>query len=165
MPTTATGSQHCASLPTHRNPVPTVDIIISHPGRGIVLVKRRFPPYGWALPGGFVDYGETVENAARREAKEETGIEVLLGDLVGVYSDPSRDARLHTISTVFAARCVDPDTLQSGDDAAEALFFPLNGLPELAFDHGAIVQDYAGRFAAQYGVAPPETPTSDTRTL
>lgn len=162
MPPPATGPQRDAPL-SMRNPVPTVDVIISHPGRGIVLVKRRFPPFGWALPGGFVDYGETVEHAAKREAKEETGLEVQLDDLVGVYSDPSRDARLHTISTVFAARCADPDALRGGDDAEEALFFPLDALPELAFDHSVIIQDFAGRFAVRYGIAP--TPTPDTPTL
>lgn len=147
--------EHCgAAAATHRNPFPTVDVIIAHPGKGIVLVKRRFPPLGWALPGGFVDYGESVEHAARREALEETGLETTLCDLVGVYSDPSRDERLHTISTVFAARCADPDALRGGDDAAEARFFSLDALPALAFDHGAIIQDFTGRFAAQYGVAP-----------
>lgn len=141
-----------APIAAHKNPFPTVDVIIAHPGRGIVLVERRFPPLGWALPGGFVDYGESVEDAARREAGEETGLDVELGDLVGVYSDPSRDERLHTISTVFAARCADPNAVKGGDDAARARFFPLDALPGLAFDHAAIVRDFAMRFAERYGL-------------
>lgn len=147
--------EHCgAPTATHRNPLPTVDVVITHPGKGIVLVRRRFPPLGWALPGGFVEYGESVEHAAKREALEETGLETTLDTLVGVYSDPARDERMHTISTVFAARCADPGAIRGGDDAAEARFFSLDALPELAFDHGAIIQDFAGRFAKRYGVAP-----------
>lgn len=144
-----------APLAAQRNPLPTVDVIIACPGRGIALVKRRFPPLGWALPGGFVDYGETIEHAARREANEETGLDATLGDLVGVYSDPSRDERAHTISVVYAARCGNPDAIRGGDDAAEARFFPLDALPELAFDHAAIVKDFAGRFGERYGLDAP----------
>lgn len=149
-----------ALVATHKNPLPTVDVVIAHPGMGIVLVKRRYPPLGWALPGGFVDYGETVESAALREAKEETGLDVALGDLLGVYSDPSRDSRLHTISTVFAARCSEPDRIKGGDDASEARFFLLNALPELAFDHRLILKHFASSLAALYGVAPGEPAAS-----
>ena len=135
---------HCGrTSSTYRNPAPTVDIIIAY-GEGIVLIKRRNPPHGWALPGGFVDYGETVEAAAVREAKEETGLTVELTGLLGVYSDPRRDTRQHTISVVFTAQALDPDELAAGDDAGEVAVFPLSRLPEpLAFDHARILDDYA----------------------
>lgn len=127
----------------HRNPVPTVDTIIYEPSKGIVLVKRKNPPHGWALPGGFVDYGETVENAAVREALEETSLAVHLTGLHGVYSDPTRDVRMHTISTVFTASADNPNDVRGGDDASEAIFFPLDRLPEpIAFDHHKIIKDF-----------------------
>lgn len=123
-----------------RNPYPTVDVIIELPG-GIVLVRRRNPPPGWALPGGFVDYGESVERAAVREAREETGLEVELTALLGVYSDPDRDPRFHTMSTVFVASA--RGTPRGGDDAAEARVFDPENLPEpMAFDHAGIIADY-----------------------
>lgn len=126
-----------------RNPAPTADMIIYDPERGIVLVKRRFPPPGWALPGGFVDYGERVERAAVREALEETGLEVELKGLVGVYSDPTRDPRQHTISTVYWGICAEPGRVKGGDDAAEARFFPPEALPEeIAFDHAKVIDDF-----------------------
>ncbi len=130
-------------LPGHKNPLPTVDVIVHHPEKGVVLVRRRFSPLGWALPGGFVDYGETVEAAAVREALEETGLKVRLTSLVGVWSHPSRDPRKHTISTVFAAEAENPEAINGGDDAAEARFFFINALPgDLAFDHGDILRSY-----------------------
>lgn len=142
-----------APLPVRRNPIPTVDTIIAHPDKGVVLVERRFPPLGWALPGGFVDYGETVEQAAVREALEETNLRVRLRELFGVYSDPSRDARGHTISTVFIATADLPEALRGGDDAGRAVFFPLAGLPaDLAFDHAGILKDFKQRRAAVYGL-------------
>ena len=124
----------------HRNPAPTVDVVISLPGDRVVLVARRFEPVGWALPGGFVDEGETVEAAAVREAREETGLEVTLTDLLWVYSDPRRDARKHTLSTVFMGRA---DGLpRGGDDAAEARAFAWGALPApLCFDHAEILGD------------------------
>jgi 8-oxo-dGTP diphosphatase len=123
-----------------RNPEPTVDAIIEVAG-GIVLIKRRFPPPGWALPGGFVEYGETVEAAAVREAKEETGLDVTLTELFGVYSDPRRDPRRHTIAVVFLATA--SGTPVGGDDAAEARLFTPASLPgPLAFDHALILEDY-----------------------
>lgn len=142
-----------AEPPLRGNPAPTVDIIIAHPGKGVVLVERRFPPLGWALPGGFVDYGETVEQAAVREALEETHLRVRLRELFGVYSDPARDARRHTISTVFIASTDAPETARGGDDAGQAVFFSLAKLPaNLAFDHARILEDFRRRRAAAYGV-------------
>jgi 8-oxo-dGTP diphosphatase len=121
-----------------------VDVVIYHAERGVVLVRRKNPPYGWALPGGFVEYGETVEGAAVREAGEETALRVRLTALLGVYSDPARDSRMHTISTVFTGTAENPDEVRGGDDAQEARFFALSALPEpLAFDHGKILQDFA----------------------
>ena len=131
---------HCGqSINAFRNPVPTVDIIIEING-GIVLIERKNPPYGWALPGGFVDYGETLENAARREAFEETGLTVELKDQFHTYSDPSRDPRQHTISTVFVAAADGIPT--AGDDALRAEIYTAENLPTLAFDHRKILDDY-----------------------
>lgn len=124
----------------HRNPIPTVDIIIEISG-GIVLIKRKNPPHGWAIPGGFIDYGESAEDAARREAKEETGLDI--GDLrqFHTYSDPNRDSRHHTISVVFTAKA--KGTPQARDDAAHIGIFIKETLPEpLAFDHTQILHDY-----------------------
>ncbi len=133
----------CPVCGRYRAPSPTVDALIHDPDRGIVLVRRKNPPLGWALPGGFVDYGESVENAAIREAREETGLNVELERLLGVYSDPARDPRQHTISTVFVAVARDPEAVTGGDDAAEAVFFPLGALPEnIVFDHHKIIDDF-----------------------
>lgn len=134
---------HCGKPIPQRNPVPTVDVVLHVPDRGVLLVERRSPPHGWALPGGFVDAGETVEQAAVREAREETGLEVALTGLLGVYSDPRRDPRQHTLSVVFMARAHDLATLKAGDDAARAEFFPREGLPRtLAFDHAVILENF-----------------------
>ena len=130
------------ALNLYRNPAPTVDIIIHEPSKGIVLVSRAHEPFGWALPGGFVEYGETLENAAVREAREETGLEVELEGLVGVYSDPARDPRRHTVTTAFHGRSGDYAALRGGDDAAEARFFPVDALPPLVFGHDRIVADF-----------------------
>ncbi|MBN2040991.1 MAG: NUDIX hydrolase [Spirochaetes bacterium] len=131
----------------YRNPVPTVDIIIElndknpEQERKIVLIKRRNPPYGWALPGGFVDYGESLENAAVREAKEETSLEVNLIRQFHTYSDPGRDPRQHTISTVFIG--TSQGIPEGKDDALEARIFNTADLPdEFAFDHKQILNDY-----------------------
>ena len=124
----------------HKNPFPTVDIIIEVQG-GIVLIERKNPPHGWAIPGGFVDYGEKVEDAAVREAKEETSLDVKLTRLLGVYSDPSRDPRSHTISTVYVATAAGLPV--AADDAAYAGVFTENTLPEnIVFDHREILGDY-----------------------
>ena len=135
-----------------KHPVPTVDIVIAQPGKGVALVQRRFEPLGWALPGGFVDYGETVEAAAVREALEETQLTVRLQEILGVYSDPARDKRRHTISTVFIAITDEAEQIRGGDDAAAAAFFPLSELPGLAFDHATILDDFARKFAKRYGL-------------
>ncbi len=122
--------------------MPTVDLIIRL-GGGVVLVQRRNPPLGWALPGGFVDAGETLEAAAVREALEETALAVRLVRQFHTYSDPARDPRRHTISTVFLA---DADGVpRGGDDAAEARVFPAGELPPLVFDHAQILADYLAR--------------------
>ncbi|MGB5622056.1 MAG: NUDIX hydrolase [Gammaproteobacteria bacterium] len=106
----------------------------------MVLIRRANPPLGWALPGGFVDVGETVEAAAVREAREETGLEIDQLKLLGVYSDPGRDPRGHTVSAVFVG-CADGYPI-GADDAAEAGVFPLDALPPLVFDHARILADY-----------------------
>jgi 8-oxo-dGTP diphosphatase len=137
---------HCGeAFEEFRNPLPTVDVVVHAPGRGVLLVERANEPHGWALPGGFVDYGESCEAAAVREAREETGLDVALGGLLGVYSDPDRDPRHHTLSVVYLARAEDPEALRAGDDAASAKFWPLDGLPELVFDHARIVSDFRAR--------------------
>lgn len=128
-----------AKVQAFKNPVPTVDIIIETAG-GIVLIERKNPPHGWALPGGFVDYGEGFEDAARREAAEETGLEVTLILQLHTYSDPKRDARQHTASTVFVATA---DGLPlAADDAKDAGVFNEGTLPPLVFDHNRILRDY-----------------------
>jgi 8-oxo-dGTP diphosphatase len=114
--------------------------VIIRCGGGIVLVRRKNPPHGWALPGGFVDAGETLETAAAREAEEETGLAVRLARQFHTYSDPARDPRRHTISTVFLADA--EGVPRGGDDAAEARVFPPDRLPPLVFDHARIVADY-----------------------
>jgi len=125
----------------HRNPVPTVDIIIEVAGRGVVLIERKNIPHGWALPGGFVDYGESLEAAAVREAKEETSLEVQLIEQFYTYSDPSRDPRKHTISTVYIATA--QGIPQGADDAKRAKIFTKGQLPNpIVFDHPRILSDY-----------------------
>lgn len=124
-----------------KNPLPTVDCIIQLPGDKIVLIKRAKEPKGWALPGGFVDEGEALHDAAVREAKEETGLSVDLTEQFFTYSDPSRDPRRHTISTVFIGWAEGQP--RGGDDAADAKAFGLDDIPnDLAFDHATILSDF-----------------------
>jgi len=126
---------------THRNPFPTVDIIIEMAPGLIILIKRKNPPPGWALPGGFVDYGESLEDAAIREAQEETDLTVTQLRQMHTYSRPDRDPRFHTISTVFVARAEGLPKAQ--DDATEIGLFSGDNLPqEIAFDHREILKDY-----------------------
>lgn len=139
---------------SHESPSLAVDAVISH-GGGVVLIERGQPPFegAWALPGGFVEVGETVEQACVREAREETGLEVELTGLVGVYSDPERDPRGHVVSVTFAAESVG-GTLAGADDAARARVFGWDDLPELAFDHSAILADHARMREAGPGSQP-----------
>lgn len=122
-----------------RNPYPTVDVVVRIDGK-IVLIERVNEPKGWALPGGFIDYGETVEHAAVREVKEETGLDVTLDGLLGVYSDPERDPRQHNMSVVYVGTAQGEP--KGGDDAARAELFSLVELPPLVFDHAQIIADY-----------------------
>ena len=125
----------------YHGPSSTVDIIIEHKG-GIVLIERKNYPFGWAIPGGFVDYGETLERAAVREAKEETDLHVRLKRQFHTYSDPKRDPRQHTISTVFIAGAK-TGVLKGKDDAREAAVFTRKTLPKkMAFDHRKVLKDY-----------------------
>jgi 8-oxo-dGTP diphosphatase len=138
----------------YRNPIPTVDVILTV-GDEVVLIERKNPPHGWALPGGFVDEGETLAAAARREALEETGLEVELTELFHCYSDPRRDPRKHTVSTVFLGRVPAGATPRAGDDAGALALYPLAALPPLAFDHATILADYAA-YRATGRRPPPE---------
>ncbi len=125
-----------------RNPFPTVDVIIYDEKLGIILIERKNVPLGFALPGGFIDYGECAEHAAIREMQEETSLKVELCGLLGVYSDPKRDIRFHTMSMAYVAKALDISVLCAGDDAKTAAFFQLDNLPSLAFDHAKIIQDF-----------------------
>ena len=126
--------------PARKTPAVTVDAIIEMSG-GVVLIKRKNPPPGWAIPGGFVDYGETLEAAVVREMKEETGLDVTLVRQFHTYSDPDRDPRHHTVSTIFIATA--SGTPEAADDAADAGIFTRDSLPEhIAFDHRKILDDY-----------------------
>ncbi len=141
-------------MTNYRNPAPTVDIIIElidRPHRPIILIERQNPPLGWAIPGGFVDYGESVETAAIREAKEEVSLDVELIKLLSVYSDPKRDERQHTISIVFIATAKGEP--KAGDDAKNLGIFHLWEIPtNLCFDHDQIIHDY--RLYRDYGISP-----------
>ena len=125
-----------------KNPALTVDAIAIKDGQ-IILIKRKNPPFqgSFALPGGFVDYGETVENAVIREFKEETSLDAEIEDFIGIYSEPDRDPRGHTVSVVFELK-ITGGTMLAGDDAAEVSLFPLDELPDLAFDHGKIISKF-----------------------
>jgi len=151
---------HCGQVvEKYRNPFPTVDIIIEmasgsygvmgqRKAGNIVLIERKNTPLGWALPGGFVDYGESLEVAAIREAEEETCLKVRLLYQLGAYSAPTRDPRFHTISVVFVASATGAP--KAADDAKDVGIFSRDSLPEnLAFDHGEILQDYFKKCSAK----------------
>jgi 8-oxo-dGTP diphosphatase len=131
-----------------RRPRLTVDAWIEDPRGRILLVRRGRPPFegSWAFPGGFCEWGETTEQSCAREAREETGIEVRIGEVLGVYSDPDRDPRGHTVSVLYDARPIG-GTARGGDDAAEARWFRPAELAklELAFDHGEIAREQLAR--------------------
>jgi 8-oxo-dGTP diphosphatase len=131
-------------MPRPVTPLLAVDTIIEltdRPGRPIVLIQRRNPPLGWAIPGGFVEVGETVEHAAIREAREEVSLEARLVALLGVYSDPRRDPRGHTVTVVYVAQA--QGVPKAADDAASVGVFAPQALPgELAFDHAEVLRDY-----------------------
>ena len=128
----------------NKYPFPTVDAIIKHQNAkgqfdGLVLVERKFPPLGWAFPGGFVEQGESLETAVVREAREETGLDVQIVKQFHTYSEPKRDPRIHTISTVFI--CTASGTPQKGSDAKHVQIYALDKLPKLCFDHEKILAD------------------------
>lgn len=145
---------HCPAcgfeLDAWKQPHLAADVLIEDDAGRVLLIRRRNPPHGWAIPGGFVDYGETLEEAARREMREETGLDVELLDQFHTYSDPARDPRHHTVTIVFHGRRRDEKALPiAGDDALEARFFPLEALPTpLVFDHPIVLHDF-GRWRAQ----------------
>jgi len=137
----------------HKCPIPTVDIIIEitrkNGQEGIILIKRKNPPHGWALPGGFVDVGESLEEAAVREAKEETSLDIKLKNQFHTYSDPNRDPRKHTISTVFVATAQGRPRAQ--DDALDIRIFTEEEINfPLAFDHKKILADYFKQINEDY---------------
>ena len=131
---------------SHRNPVPTVDVIVQK-GSKVLMIRRKKDPFAGrlALPGGFVNEGETVEDAARREAKEETSLEIEPIEILGVYSDPARDPRRHVLTVVFVA-IITGGSEQASDDAADLQWVELAGVEKMkdkiAFDHARILADY-----------------------
>ena len=135
---------HCGKpYSSYRNPTPTTDVVIYSPERGVVIIRRAYEPVGYALPGGFIDEGECAEAAAVREMREETGLDVELAGLLGVYSRPDRDPRQHTLTVAFTGSPRNPDALRAGDDAAHAAFYPLDAPPQpLVFDHAHILEDF-----------------------
>lgn len=128
----------------YKSPKLTVDGIVLEDER-ILLIKRKNQPFEgkWALPGGFVEYGEKTEDATVREVLEETGLKTKINHLAGVYSDPKRDPRGHTVSIVYVLDIFSGE-LKSGDDACDAKFFDLKNLPDLSFDHEGIIKDILG---------------------
>jgi len=153
MPADSLTCPNCkADVVKYRNPFPTVDIIIRQ-GDSVVLIERKNEPKGWALPGGFVDYGESLESSAIREAKEETALELYNLRQFRAYSAPDRDPRQHNLSFVFTAE--GKGELCGGDDAAQARLFPLDALPSpLCFDHARILADYKAAFPTKKSMRP-----------
>lgn len=144
---------HChATLDLWHQPKLAADVLIEDETGRVLLIRRRNAPHGWAIPGGFVDVGETLEQAAVREMLEETGLEVELIGQFHTYSDPARDPRHHTVTVVFHGRRRDPAAApRAGDDALDARFFALNALPEpLVFDHPRVLDDFRRRAGAPF---------------
>jgi 8-oxo-dGTP diphosphatase len=126
---------------SYRSPKLTVDGVVLKEGK-VLLIKRKNDPFKgiWALPGGFVEYGEKVEDAVLREIFEETGLKTSIKRIFGVYSDPNRDPRGHTVSVVYLLDIINGE-LKANDDASDAKFFKLEELPDLSFDHNIIIED------------------------
>ena len=137
---------HCGTpVEVYRNPFPTVDVVIFR-NREVLMIERKNDPPGWALPGGFVDYGESAETAAARELEEEAGLHLTSLSLLGVYSAPGRDPRFHTLTVVYVAAA--DGGIRAGDDAVSARWWPVTALPEkIAFDHRQIIHDALARQA------------------
>ena len=146
---------HCGkSYARYKNPTPTADVVIHSPDRGVVIIRRANEPVGFALPGGFIEEGECAETAAVREMREETGLDVELTGLLGVYSRPDRDPRQHTLTVAFTGRPRNPEALCAGDDAAHAAYYPLDALPQpLVFDHAQILADFKAMLAGKRSLA------------
>ncbi len=144
MPTFHKTCPHCGTvIETYKNPFPTVDVVLIR-DREVLLIERINEPKGWALPGGFVDYGESAETAATRELAEETGLTARSLELLGVYSEPGRDPRFHTLTVAYLGGA--DGTLAAGSDAGTARWFPLHALPDqIAFDHRQIIADAVRR--------------------
>ena len=141
-------------MPTPKTPTLAVDVLVELDGK-LLLVERKHEPYGWALPGGFVDVGEAPAHAAVREAKEETSLDVELVAQLHAYGRPDRDPRGHTVSIVYVARDLGTSKPEAADDAKALKAFPLDALPALAFDHAAVIADYVAW--KQDGRRPPAT--------
>ena len=152
-------------MPAPRTPLLATDVIIElhdRPGRPIVLIERKHEPLGWALPGGFVEVGESVENAIVREAAEETNLEISLVTLLGVYSDPDRDPRGHCVSVVYVASAAG-DPVAMDDAAAVRVYDPAKLPRQLAFDHARILEDY--RAYRKSGKTPEPAPVDPVRPI
>lgn len=149
---------HCGkTFGEYANPHPSADVIIYEPSQGIVIIERVNAPKGFAIPGGFIEEGEFAESAAVREMKEETGLDVELIGLLGVYSNPARDPRFHTMTTVYVGHPRDWTKILAGDDAAKASFYPITALPHpLVFDHEHVIHDFLDYLDGKRQLAPLE---------
>ncbi len=146
---------HCHNdISKYDNPYPTADCIIYDEEKGIVLIDRLNEPHGRALPGGFVETGESVEHAAIREMKEETGLDIELLGILGVYSEPNRDPRFHTLTVTYVAKAKDSSKINAGDDAANAHFCSLEDIPHLCFDHDRAIQHFKEYLAGKRPLLP-----------